>query len=189
MSDAKSGSLVPLPVCSDGLVTIRPLSLDDAVAWNAGDDDEQRRWFEAPGPSTVVGVRWVIARWQASWQAGGPVFHFGVREALTDVLAGGVELRVRDDGRANLSYVIFPAFRRRGYARRAMELACGYAREALGAPAVVAIIHEENAASRAVALAAGFALDGLAEPWEYSESGVILRYLRHIAVAVVEPQA
>jgi hypothetical protein len=34
-----------------------------------------------------------------------------------------------------------------------------------------------NTASRGVAESPGFKLDGGAEPWEYSESGVMLRYV------------
>jgi RimJ/RimL family protein N-acetyltransferase len=43
--------------------------------------------------------------------------------------------------------------------------------------AVVAVMDERNEASRRVAAAAGFSFGGPAEPWEYSESGVMLRYV------------
>ncbi|HSM65763.1 MAG TPA: GNAT family N-acetyltransferase [Ilumatobacteraceae bacterium] len=109
------------------------------------------------------------------WAADGPVRHWGIWS--DDQLVGGVELRMRDDGRANLSYLVFPAARRRGLATRAAQMASTWAFETLGVSAVVAIIDEQNVASRQVAERAGFVLDGRAEPWEYSETGIMLCYL------------
>jgi RimJ/RimL family protein N-acetyltransferase len=58
----------------------------------------------------------------------------------------------------------------------AVRLAAGWAFSQLNIDGLVAIVDERNLASRGVALAAGFELEGAAEPWEYSESGVMLRY-------------
>ncbi len=154
---------------------LRPLVLGDASAWKVGEDEEQIRWFEAPGPAPIVNVISAIRRWQAGWADDGPVRHWGIWS--DDQLVGGVELRMRDDGRANLSYLVFPAGRRRGLALRAVWVASTWAFETLAVSAVVAIIDERNVASRRVAEQAGFVLDGPAEPWEYSETGIMLRYL------------
>jgi hypothetical protein len=57
-----------------------------------------------------------------------------------------------------------------------VRLAAEWAFSHLDIDALVAVVDEKNVASRGVALAAGFALEGPAEAWEYSESGVMLRY-------------
>jgi RimJ/RimL family protein N-acetyltransferase len=168
-------AMTTAPVLFDDGVELRTLVLADAEAWKAGEDDEQIRWFEAPGPAPIENVIAAIRRWQAGWADDGPVRHWGIWR--DDHLAGGVELRIRHDGRASVSYVVFPAWRRRGVATRAVRLASAWAFETLDVSAVVAIIDEQNTASRRVAERVGFVLDGLAEPWEYSETGVMARYL------------
>jgi RimJ/RimL family protein N-acetyltransferase len=92
------------------------------------------------------------------------------------VLCGGVEIRVRADRRANVSYIVFPDARKRGLATRAVRLAARWAFSELDIEGLVAIVDESNVASIGVALASGFQLEGPAEAWEYSESGVLLRY-------------
>ena len=169
---AQNGS--PL-ISGDGFV-LRPLSAGDALAWQAGEDEEQRRWFEFPGPAPIANVMAAIDGWQSSWAHEGPVRHWGIWVEPNETLAGGVEIRDRGDRRANISYVVFPPMRRRGFASRAVVLASGWAFDHLPIDAVVAIINEDNVASRAVAEACGFAFDGIADPSEYSESGPMLRY-------------
>jgi RimJ/RimL family protein N-acetyltransferase len=169
--------MVSAPVLlGDGFV-LKALVLSDAEAWKAGEDPEQTKWFEAPGPAPMSNVRAAIRSWQAGWTEDGPIRQWGIWSH--DQLAGGVELRVREDGRANVSYVVFPFWRRLGLAAAAVRLVAAWAFEILGVSAVVAVIDEENVASRGVADRAGFQLDGLAESWEHSESGVMLRYVLH----------
>ena len=165
------------PTLTAGDVMLRALEVSDAAAWLAGEDDEQLRWFEMPA-ATLDDVTRAIERWQASWQEAGPVQQWGIWVDGGGALAGGVQLRVRDDRRANLSYVVFPAHRRQGVATAAVMLAAAWGLEHLDIDAVVAIVNEDNVASRGVATAAGFELDGRAEPWEQTESGVMM--LRHL---------
>ncbi len=157
-------------------MTLRALEVSDAAAWIAGEDDEQLRWFEMPAATIDDGVR-AIERWQSGWHDAGPIRQWGIWVDGGTVLAGGVELRVRDDRRANLSYVVFPRHRRRGVATAAVTLAATWGFEHLDIDALVAIINEHNVASRGVATGAGFVLDGRAEPWEHTESGLMLRYV------------
>jgi RimJ/RimL family protein N-acetyltransferase len=152
------------------------VGLDDAAAWQSGEDEEQRRWFELPGQAPFEDVVAAIDGWMSSWREGGPVFHWGIW-VPADVLAGGVELRDRGDGRANVSYVVFPHARRGGVATQAVRTASQWAFEHLEVDAVVAVIDERNHASRGVAEKAGFVLEGPAEPWEYSETGPMVRYV------------
>jgi RimJ/RimL family protein N-acetyltransferase len=157
----------------DGFV-LRVLKPSDADPWKAGEDLEQMRWFAAPGPAPVENIVNAICAWRAGWAEGGPLRNWGIW--IDDRLAGGVELRVRQDGRANVSYVVFPFARRKGLASSAVRLATEWAFENLGVWAVVAVVDEQNVASRGVAEKAGFRSDGPADSWEYSESGVMLRY-------------
>ena len=163
------------PELRDELVTLRVLTLDDAGAWKAGEDDEQRRWFEMPGPAPMANVIRAIEQWRSGWAEDGDVRHWGVwRE---EELAGGVEIRARQDARANVSYIVFPSWRRQGVASRAVRLASTWAFANLGVDAVVAVVHPDNLASQGVAMAAGFIDDGWADDWEYGETGPMRRYL------------
>ena len=163
------------PVLSGDGFVLKMLELSDAPAWKAGEDPEQIRWFEAPGPAPMENVVQAITRWRAGWDDDGPLRHWGIW--VDGQLAGGVELRLREDGKANISYVVFPFARRQGVASKAARLAADWAFSGLAASAVVAVVDEANTASRRVAERAGFRLEGPAEPWEYGESGVMLRYV------------
>jgi RimJ/RimL family protein N-acetyltransferase len=169
---------VTTPQLSDGVVVLRPLVRADAEAHLAGEDGEQRKWFDFQRPSTLEDVISFIALTQSEWQMGGRQRMFAVRDAETDLLVGFVELRDRGDARANISVGVHPGSRRLGYATRAVRLAGEYAQDALPVQAVVAIIDSENVASRSVAETAGFVFEANAESWEYGESsGVMQRYL------------
>src|SRR5712691_5939353 len=111
------------PRLTDSVVLLRPLLMSDAAEHLVGEDDEQRRWFESPRHGRLDDVIAFVQRSQASWRAGGPLRNFAICDAVTNALVGNVELRDRGDGRANISYVVFPAFRRRGLAARAIRLA------------------------------------------------------------------
>ena len=163
------------PSPADGVVVLRVLCQEDAAAWKAGEDDEQRRWFEMPSPAPMENVVAAIERWRQSWKEDGAERHWGIwRES---VLAGGVAIRVRPDGRGNVSYIVFPESRRQGIALRAVRLATEWAFSSLGVTAIVAVVNPANIASMAVAAAAGFVDDGWAEDWEFGETGPMRRLL------------
>jgi RimJ/RimL family protein N-acetyltransferase len=151
------------------------LSRQHATAWLAGEDAEIIRWFEFPRPSRIQDVEKAIVAWRESWLSDGPVRQWGIW--FEGQLAGGVELRDRGDRRVNLSYVVFPQFRRQGLAVEAIRQATTWALAHLPVDAVVAVIDVANEASRAVAVRCGFAAEGPAERWEYDESGPSLRYV------------
>lgn len=163
------------PVLTGERCTLSVVSLEDAATWKAGEDEEQRRWFEFPAPAPMGNVVEAIRHWREQWAADGPVRQWGIWS--NGQLAGGVELRDRGDRRANLSYVVFPPFRRRGLATEAISLATAWGFGNLPVDATVAIIDERNTASRSTAERSGFILDGPAEAWEYDESGPCLRYV------------
>jgi hypothetical protein len=57
---------------TDGVVLLRPLCLDDLDEWTAGEDEQQIRWFEFPGPASRENVTQAIERWTHSWRISGP---------------------------------------------------------------------------------------------------------------------
>lgn len=168
----------PGPVLEDGVLRLRPLTLSEVAAWHAGEDDEVRKWFQFPRPSSRQDVTQAIKAWKRSWSEGGPVRHFGVWVIEQDMLVGGIEVRDRGEGAAYLSYMIFADHRRHGHATRAVRLAVDYARKALPVQRVVIITDTTNLASRGVAEGAGFELDGPADPREHVEIGEMIRYVR-----------
>jgi RimJ/RimL family protein N-acetyltransferase len=170
------------PEPADDAVVLRVLDITDAAAWQAGEDEEQRRWFQFPAPAPLDRVEAAIRSWRASWAVAGPRRHWGIWVAPGDradpgaELAGGVEVIDLGDGRARLSYVVFPDWRRRGIATRAARLATSWALDALPVHAVVAIVDARNVASLGVVRAAGYAFDGPADPSEHDEDGPMLRF-------------
>src|SRR5688500_2847237 len=125
--------------------------MDDVDEWLAGEDDEQVRWFEFPRPSRRDDVVRAVEGWQDSWKSAGPVRQWAVCERSSGRIAGGVEVRKLGQGEVNLSYVVFPDFRRAGIASRAARLALQYAAREMGATEAVIKILEGNAGSLGVA--------------------------------------
>jgi len=129
-----------------------PVVRDEAEEWLAGEDLEQVRWF-GPRASELGDVVRAVDEWQASWRDGGPVRHWGIRPLDSNVLMGGVEIRIVADGdrSVNLSYLVFPPYRRRGYAVEASRLALDYAKSELGATHALIRMAEQNDVSISVA--------------------------------------
>ena len=152
--------------------------MDDVSAWLAGEDEEQIRWFEFPGSATRADVERAVAAWQESWAREGPVRQWGVCVRPAHELAGGVEVRDLGDDRVNLSYVIFPPFRRRGLATRASRLALDYAAQALGASSAVIKILDGHEASLGVARNLGAEVVGH-EPSDAGGQFIVFRLPLH----------
>jgi RimJ/RimL family protein N-acetyltransferase len=148
------------PVLTDGTVRLDGFRLADWPAHLAGDDDEFARWFGwNPGDSTPLTVRAAIRGWQRGWQRERRVRAWAVRAG--GELVGGCELRLRDDAIAELSYWTLAGHRRRGYATRSVRLACEHAFAEMGLARIELYIEPDNAASLAVAEAAGFTEEGI----------------------------
>jgi RimJ/RimL family protein N-acetyltransferase len=138
-------------VIDRGMLRLRPPTPADAQAWLAGEDDEIVRGFEFSRRSTAEDVVRAIERWRESWQCDGPVRCWAVCDRDTGAIAGGVELCRRAPDEVNLSYWLAAAWRRRGIATRAAELALDYAATAMHASRAVIEVLADNAASIAVA--------------------------------------
>lgn len=145
---------------TDGKVILRPLEAQDAESWLAGEDQEQLRWFEAPRPAVLSDVAHFISECQVSWRNLGAHRHWGIRDAASEELVGGVDLRDVGTGEVNVSYVVFPQFRRKGYAWRAALLALDYAARTMGARTAAIKMLRDNVASRELAEKLGAVLVG-----------------------------
>ncbi len=130
---AEQRSEVGPPAIQDGVVLLDGYTMSDIEDHLAGEDDEHARrfgWY--PNRSTTESVEATVERWGQSWLDQGPVRAFAARRLVDEQLVGGVELRLRDESVAEISYWVAAAFRRRGYAVRAIRLVCTYAVAELG---------------------------------------------------------
>ena len=145
---------------TDGDLELRPLEVDDAAEWLAGENDEQIRWFEAPRPALLSDVEAFILRCRESWQTMGDHRYWAIRRVGAPEMVGGVNLRKLDNDEVNVSYVVFPRFRHQGIAFRASALVVNYAVVKMGAQAVVFKMLPENVHSRSVTIRLGAKFSG-----------------------------
>ncbi len=158
---------------TDGVVLLDRFTDTDVDSLWAGEDDDCVRRSGLPGPFTRRDIANQIRHWQKQWQLGESGRSFAVRETVTRRLVGGCVLEIRpDDGEiAELSYWVFPPYRRRGYATRSVELVCRYAFDNLGIVRMDLYIEPKNDASLRVATKAGFLQEGLARQHDRCQSG------------------
>ena len=153
------------PELRDEVVVPRPLSRSDAHDHLAGEDEELVRWLNG-GPGTVDTVAQHIAAAQEMWMACGPTFSFAIRSALDDQLAGTIDVQLQPEnaprGFANLAYGLYPPYRGRGWASRAVKLAVEFLRRRDDMTDVLIRVDPGNSASIAVANRTGFSV--YAEP-------------------------
>ncbi|MGR3935546.1 GNAT family N-acetyltransferase [Streptomyces sp. BRA346] len=147
---------------SDGVVTLSPLHLEDAEAHLAGEDEALVRWLSG-GRSTLQGIATYFRHCREQWDTAGPLRAFGIHTNADAALAGTIDLRFTAEGLApgqvNIAYGLYPSWRGRGLATRAVLLATRYAAQEGGKEAVIRV-EPENAASAAVARRAGFTPSG-----------------------------
>jgi RimJ/RimL family protein N-acetyltransferase len=143
---------------TDGVVLVDRFAAADVDALWAGEDDGYVCRSRLPGPFTRRDITNQIRTWQDQWRLGGTGQALAVRKTGSRTLVGGCALEIRpDDGEiAELSYWVFPPYRRRGYATRSVELACRYAFADLGVARIDLYIEPTNIASLRVATKAGF---------------------------------
>ncbi|MFB8032224.1 GNAT family N-acetyltransferase [Streptomyces sp. NPDC056004] len=145
---------------SDGIITLSPLRLDDAEAHLAGEDELLVRYLNG-GPGTRKGVEAYFWHCREQWDAAGPLRAFGIRVGADETLAGTIDLRFEGEGltpgQVNVAYGLYPSWRGRGLATRAVLLVSQYASSEGGQAAVIQV-DPENRASAAVARQAGFTL-------------------------------
>lgn len=148
---------------SDGVITLAVMTVADAAALVAGEDEDIVRRL-ARGPSTPESAgRHIRARaedWHGDWYRGGAKLAWGLRNVATGALAGTAEVQLVQPelpaGAANLSYSVFPAWRGLGYGTRAVALMCAFLAERTTATLAVLRIDADNVASLQVAEDSGF---------------------------------
>ena len=143
---------------TDGVVALSNFIAGDASVLRDVDfDPEHRRRFDFPDAfrPSLQHSEAVIARWEQERLAG-TRFAFAVRETTTGTLLGSCELRPLVSGTANLSYWTHPAYRRHGFASRAVGLACKIAFVDLGFVRLEVLTDPDNVGSREVAARNGF---------------------------------
>ena len=146
---------------------------DAAVLCDGDHDPEHSRWFDFPTefkPSNEHSLN-VIARWNQE-RLEGKRFPFAVRDAVTNQLLGGCELRPLERTTANVAYWTYPAHRRRGVATRAVALLRVVAFNEFGFQRLELVAHPDNVGSTKVALRNGFTEVGVRNDFiVYSLSG------------------
>jgi RimJ/RimL family protein N-acetyltransferase/8-oxo-dGTP pyrophosphatase MutT (NUDIX family) len=142
---------------TDGIVTLRPFDERDIDAHVAGDDEEIRYWFDAPGLSTHDGMAEVVERWRREREAGTRLTFAVLHEGTT---VGVVEARPAGEA-ASLSWTMYSGHRGQGYATRATRLLVQHAFDHLGVRRVQAEIDPRNVASQRVATRSGLRREGL----------------------------
>ncbi|MFI7275247.1 GNAT family N-acetyltransferase [Streptomyces sp. NPDC049879] len=147
---------------TEGDVTLSPLLPGDVDAHLAGEDEELARWLNG-GAGTRADVQDYVRHCGEQWERGGPLRAFGLRVGEPPVLAGTVDLRFAMPGlephQVNIAYGLYPAWRGRGLATRAVRLACWYA-AGEGATEGVIQVDPGNPRSADVAVRAGFTYAG-----------------------------
>jgi RimJ/RimL family protein N-acetyltransferase len=160
------------PTLADGVVILNAFTPADIRAQVEGEDEEQARrfgWY--PERSTEETARTAFEQWERDWADSGATRAFAVRDAETGRLIGGCQVRLREKRMAELSYWTFAPHRRRGFARRAVVLACRFAFDCLGVDRIEAYVEPDNLASRKVAEKVGFREEGLVRKRELTPRG------------------
>ena len=154
------------PELTDGVVVLSAMTLEDAAALAAGADAEITARL-ARAPSTVAAAERHIgvcaADWLGDWSRSGATLVWGIFDVATGALAGTAEAALRfpelEPGAANLSYGVFPRWRGRGFAVRAVDLVCGFLATRTSASLAVLRIDRDNGPSLRVPERCGFRPD------------------------------
>jgi RimJ/RimL family protein N-acetyltransferase len=163
---------------TDGVVFLRPLHLGDAVDHLAGEDEEMAKWLSG-GRSTLATVQGYITSCEEQWRTAGPRGAFGVFDCSTNRLIGSIEANLAYlsvPGEVNVSYGVFPGWRGKGVAQRALDLMSSYLRSSTELRLMVVRIAYENAASLRVVEKAGFRFLGVFD----EPAGRMARYARDV---------
>jgi RimJ/RimL family protein N-acetyltransferase len=155
---------------TDGEIILDSHTMPDAEAHLQGEDEEMLLRFGSSRRANLEQTRAAIRRWIEARAAGGPMFAYALRQP-SRLLLGGCEIRRLPPDRANVSYWIFPEFRRRGYATRALLLVCENAALIQDVRQLEAHIDADNIGSRRVAEKAGFIETGIVH--DESRAGTI----------------
>lgn len=120
---------------TDGVVLLKPFSVEDAGEHLRNEDGEQQKWISG-GKSTIESVQNSIKKNEKYWDEGGPVFNFAIWETKNNELIGMIEANVDyknieglKKGSANISYGLYPKARGKGYLGHALNLVLDFLKQ------------------------------------------------------------
>jgi len=153
-----------VPELSDGTIVLTAMAGDaDAAALVAGEDDQIVRWLSGGAATPETAARHIdrcAQDWRGDWFRAGTALAWGIRDATTGALVGTAEVQLSSAdvgaGSANLSYAVFPPWRGRRYAARAVALMCDWLTTATATERAVVRVEPGNGASIRVAEQCGF---------------------------------
>jgi len=144
---------------TDGVITLRCLADHDAEAHLAGEDDDLIRWLSG-GPGSMERLLPWIHDNREQWATDGPRRNFGVFDVFSTALVGNAEAHLAmpglEPGAINISYGIFPQWRGRGLARRAVSLVYHWLGAQPGSATAVIRVDPANTHSLRVPESLGF---------------------------------
>ena len=160
----------PDPPLSDGVVTLRPWTVDDVAAIaRACNEPEIARWIhQMPSPYGERDAREYVAATQAAWREGAGAF-FAILAGGDTV--GSIAIHVQDPawGNVEVGYWTAAEARGRGLTTRALRLISRWAIEEAGAERVQLRADVHNTASLRVAEKAGFTREGTLRSAAYNQ--------------------
>ncbi len=150
----------PTEPLTDGVVTLRLWTPADALERSAalGYDPEAIRWTDLPDDYSVDEAAHDI-RHAYELQEAGERLAFAITDQ-TGAIIGAIDLMLAPYERAELGYIVAPAARKQGNATRAVRLLTTWALSTKLVERVELPVPVGNAASRGVALRAGFQAEG-----------------------------
>jgi RimJ/RimL family protein N-acetyltransferase len=143
---------------------LRPFHPRDTEAVTAAcQDPESARWTTVPVPYSRADAEFYLLHHQPAGWARGHLAGFAIT-GPDDRYVGSIDLRLdtEDAGSAEVGFLVAPWARGQGYATAAVRTICAWGFDTLGLDRVVWQAHVGNEASRRVAEAAGFTVEGVA---------------------------
>ena len=156
--------LPPNPPLSDGIVSLRPWTLDDVPAITAACDDvEIARWIhQLPSPYRESDAREYVLSTEVAWHDRLGAF-FAVVDCSSGGVVGSIAVHVldRELGSLEVGYWTAAPARGRGLTTRALRVLSAWALREAGAERVQLRADVRNTASLRVAEKAGFTREGI----------------------------
>lgn len=145
---------------NDGCIRLRPLAVTDTQDHLAGCDQLIIDRLGGGEASSAEQIEEWLALSASAWVSCGDVVDVAIEDIETGELLGCVGLQRGLDyltsGQVNVTYAVYPQWRGRGYATRAVALATQLEADRRGAHTFVIRVAPDNPDSIAVARRAGF---------------------------------
>jgi RimJ/RimL family protein N-acetyltransferase len=162
----------PEPALADDAIRLEPLAeaLATEFGWVLDGDADTRRFTLIPSRPDGDFLKAWLGRYERGWESGSCA-GFAIRDGVTGAVIGFaafVQLDLEKQ-QGEIGYVVDPAARGRGAARRAVDLLTGWGFAELGLERIELRIDPANAASARVAERAGYRLEGVLRSMYFKE--------------------